>query len=289
MSSATRGYASVPDFETLREHWNQSQLGQLTHDEAMQPFVQDMRAQIERKLSSARQKLGLQADDLRSVAAGEIAFGLIERENDRAAMAVVVDVSGRAEQVKSLLAKIDADLSKRGAKRSAAKAGAVELTVYAIPPQGAKDIARQAVFFQHQDMLCASDNLQEAQEMVARFNGAPGSRLADVKPYQEIMKQVAAEAGDLKPEIRWFVNPFGYARASRSLLRADSVPRRRLRRNLPEPRLDAIQGIGGYVNSRSTVRSRCCTAPPCMLRRLLAKRAATASQCGCSSSPTAAT
>ncbi len=250
MSSATRGYASVPDFETLREHWNQSQLGQLTKDEAMQPFVQDMRAQIERKLSSARQKLGLQADDLRSVAAGEIAFGLIERENDRAAMAVIVDVAGRGEQVKALLAKIDADLTKRGAKRSAAKAGNVDLTVYAIPPQGAKDIARTAVFFQNQDMLCASDNLQEAQEMVARFNGAPGNRLADVKPYQEIMKQVAAEAGDLKPEIRWFINPFGYARASRSLLRADSALRRGTDyvEIFQSQGFDAIQGIGGYVN-----------------------------------------
>lgn len=250
MSADTRGYAAIGDLETLLEHWNQSQLGQLAKDEAMQPFIQDMRAQIERKLDGARQKLGLQADDLRSVAAGEIAFGLVERENQRAAMAIVVDVAGRADAVRSLLAKIDADLAKRGAKRSAATAGGVELTVYDIPPQSERDIARKAVFFTHQDMLCATDNLEEAQEMIGRFNGQPGNRLADVKPYQEIMKQVAAEAGDLQPEVRWFIDPFGYARASRSLLREDSA----LRRGtdyiaiFESQGFDAIQGVGGFVN-----------------------------------------
>jgi hypothetical protein len=249
MSAATRGYASVPNLELLIEHWNESQLGQLTKDEAMQPFVQDMRAQIERKMSGARQKLGLQPDDLRSVAAGEIAFGMVERENDRASMALVVDVTGRDAQARELLTKIDAELAKRGAKRSAATAGAVELTVYDVPPQGPKDIARKAVFFLHQDMLCATDNVAEAQEMVARFNGGAGS-LAGVAPYQTIMQQVAAESGDLQPEIRWFVDPFGYARASRSLLRADSALRRGTDyiEIFQSQGFDAIQGVGGFVN-----------------------------------------
>jgi hypothetical protein len=250
LSSATRGYASIGDFETLLEHWNQTQMGQLTQDEAMQPFVQDMRRQIERKISGARQKLGLKPDDLRSVAAGEIAFGLVERENERAAMCIVVDVTGRDAEAQALLAKIDADLIQRGSKKSAETAGGVELTVYAIPPQSEKDIARQAVFFLHQDMLCASDNLAEAQEMVGRFNGQPGSRLADVDAYTDVMQQVAAEAGNLQPEVRWFVNPFGYARASRSMLRSDSP----LRRGtdyiaiFESQGFDAIQGVGGFVN-----------------------------------------
>jgi hypothetical protein len=250
MSADARGFASVADLETLIEHWNQTQLGQLTKDEAMQPFVQDMRQQIERKLSSARQKLGLQADDLRRVAAGEIAFGLIEKENARAAIAVAVDVTGRADETRTLLTKIDADLVKRGAKKTAENAGGVALTVYAIPPQGERDIARQAVFFVHQDMLCACDSLVEAREMVGRFNGQPGNRLADVAAYKSVMDHAAREAGNLAPEIRWYMNPFGYARASRSLLREDSA----LRRGkdyvaiMEAQGFDAIQGVGGFVN-----------------------------------------
>jgi polyhydroxyalkanoate synthesis regulator phasin len=249
MSPNTRGYASVGDVETLLEHWNQTQFGQLSKDEAMQPFVQDMKRQIQRKISGARQKLGLQSDDLRSVAAGEMAFGLVEREKGRAAMAVTVDVTGRDEQVRNLLAKVDADLTSRGAKKTTLAAGAVNLTVYDIPPQAEKDIARRAVFFLHQDMLCASDSVEEAQAMVARFQGS-GESLAGVKAYSSVMTQVAAEAGDLAPEVRWFVNPFGYARASRSLLPADSELRkgRDFVSIFESQGFDAIQGIGGYVN-----------------------------------------
>jgi hypothetical protein len=250
MSAETRGFASVGDLESLIEHWNETQLGQLAKDEAMQPFVQDMRKQIERKLSSARQKLGLQADDLRRVAAGEISFALVERQNSRAAIALAVDVTGRGEEVPALLAKIDADLAKRGAKKTAENVGGVALTVYAIPPQGEKDIARQAVFFVHRDTLCACDSLDEAREMVARAAGQGGDSLADVAAYKAVMAQAAAAAGQLAPEIRWFMDPFGYARASRSLLRADSP----LRQGkdyvaiMESQGFDAILGVGGFVN-----------------------------------------
>jgi hypothetical protein len=159
-------------------------------------------------------------------------------------------VTGRGDAARSLLAKVDAELSKRGAKRTAVTSGGVALTVYDIPPQAEKDIARKAVFFLHQDMLCAADSYQEAEEMIARFGGAPGNCLADVKAYQEIMRQCAAEAGNLGPEIRWFVDPFGYARAARSLLPKDSPALRgKDFINIFESQgFDAIEGVGGYVN-----------------------------------------
>jgi hypothetical protein len=250
MSANARGYASVGDINTLLEHWNQTQLGQLTKDEAMQPFVQDMRQQIQRKLSSTREKLGLKADDLRKVAGGEMAFAIVEKENARAAMAIVVDVTGKNAEVASLLATIDAELTKRGSKKSADNASGVAMTVYAIPPQGAKDIARTAVFFVHQDMLCASDSIEEAREMVGRFAGPGNGSLSSVAAYQTVMQQVAAEAGDLAPEIRWFVDPFGYARASRSLLREDSklLKGKDYVSIMESQGFDAIRGVGGFLN-----------------------------------------
>src|SRR5688572_18532018 len=51
MSSATRGFASVGDFKLLQEHWNQTQMGKLVKDEAMRPFIEDLKHQLERKLS----------------------------------------------------------------------------------------------------------------------------------------------------------------------------------------------------------------------------------------------
>lgn len=247
MSIDTRGFASTPDLPTLQAHWEQTQMGQLIKDEAMQPFVEDLKKQLERKLTGVQQKLGLTYADLRDVAAGEIAFGLVERKNAPASVAVTVDVTGRQDAAKTLLTKIDAELAKRRAKRSEANAGGVSLVIYNIPPQNEKDVAREAVFFLHQDMLCASDSRAEAEGMIKRF-GATSGRLADLKAYQETMSRCAAEAGDLAPEIRWFVDPWGYARAARTMAREEPNRGKNYLAILEGQGFDAIVGLGGFVN-----------------------------------------
>jgi hypothetical protein len=251
MSSSTRGFASVANAKQLEANWNKTQMGHLVKDEAMQPFVEDLKRQIERKLSDTRTKLGITVEDLRDVATGEIGIGLVEQESTRAAVAITVDVTGNVPAAQTLLGKINEELTqRRKAKVSKAAAGGVEMTVYAIPPQNEKDVAREAVFFIHQEMLCASDSRAEAEEMIGRFGGAPGNRLADVKPYVTTQGRCAAESNGLAPEIRWYVEPFGYARASRSLVSGEELANRGKDyvSILENQGFDAIQGMGGFVN-----------------------------------------
>ncbi len=250
MPANTRGFASIGDLGALNEHWEQTQYGQLMRDEAMKPFVESIKEQFNRKMSGANDKLGIDLDDVKAVAAGEIGVGLIEQEKAPAAIALTIDVHGRADAVKAFLTKIDQDLTKRKAKRSTVDSSGVQLTLYNIPPQNDKDIAHQAVFFVHQDMLVATDSRVQAEEMIPRFGQGPGDRLADVKAYQTIMQQVGAEAGDLKPEVRWFVDPFNYAHAMRSLDRSDPATRhgKDYVSIFEDQGFDAILGVGGYVN-----------------------------------------
>jgi hypothetical protein len=250
MSSATRGFISIADFKTLEQHWNQTQLGQLVKDEAMQPFVEDMKRQIEKKLSGTRQKLGLTIEDLRDVAAGEIGIGLVEQPKTRAAVVVTVDVTGKDQAAHALLAKIDQELTKRQAKKSASNSGGVALTIYKIPPQTKEDIARDAVFLVHQNLLCATDSLAEARAVIGRIAGGGNKSLANVPAYQTTMARCAAEAGQLTPEIRWYAEPFGYARATRSLLPGETLAKRGKDyvSILENQGFDAILGMGGFVN-----------------------------------------
>ena len=250
MSSSTRGFASFANLKQLEANWNKTQLGHLVKDEAMKPFVDDMKRQIERKLSDTRTKLGLSVEDLRDVATGEVGVGMIEQESTRAAMAITVDVTGNVPAAETLLKKIDQELTRRKAKRSNITSGGVAVAVYAIPPQTPKDIAREAAFFIHQDVLCATDSRAEAEEMIGRFGGQPGNRLADVKPYATTMGRCAAESDGLAPEIRWYVEPFGYARASRSMTSGEELAKRgKDYVNILENQgFDAVQGLGGFVN-----------------------------------------
>jgi len=245
----TRGYLSIDDIDTLSLNWQQTQLGQLIQDESMRPFVQDMKRQLQSKMASVRDKLGLELGDLKGIASGEIGLGFVERKNDRAALILTVDITGRKSQTDALLRQVDHELKKRGGKKSQIDASGTTFVSYDLPPQREGGIRHEALFFIKDNMLCASDNRFELEEVSRRFGNQPGNCLYEAKPYQETMRRCAKEANQLKPEIRWFVNPFGYARACRSLRR--SGPRRFGKdylKILTNQGFDAIEGMGGYVN-----------------------------------------
>ncbi|MEO2045030.1 MAG: hypothetical protein ABGX16_00470 [Pirellulales bacterium] len=253
MPMSTRGYLSVGDISTLGESWQHTQLGQLVQDESMKPFVQDLKSQIQRKITSVREKLGLELADLKNVAGGEIGLGLVERTNDRAALLLTVDVTGRMEQTKELLRQVDRELKKRGATQSQDVFSDTTFVTYEIPPQRKSGIKQDAIFFVKDDMLCASDNRLELEGVCRRLNDIPSSCLGDEKPYREAMRRCAREAEQLQPELRWFVNPFGYARACRSLrpLGENRYGKDYLK-ILTSQGFDAIQGLGGFVNVSPT-------------------------------------
>jgi len=249
MSSGTRGFASIADIRSLHQHWQQTQLGQLVQDEAMQPFIEDMKQQLRRKISGFRDKLGVELADLKDIAGGEIGLGLIERENDRGAIALIVDVTGHQQQLDDLLAKVRKDLTKRGAVRSTSDVAGTKLTTYTIPSKKKGSDGTTAVFFVKDDMLCASDSRLEAEEMLRRFDVQSGGRLVDVESYQETMGRCQKEASGLEPEIRWHLDPFGYARAIRSMRPAGKKrPGKDYLNILSAQGFEAIQGIGGFLN-----------------------------------------
>ncbi len=249
MPYSTRGFLSVDDINSLSANWQQTQLGQLIQDDAMRPFVEDMKRQLQRKFNSMRKKLGLELGDLKNIAGGEIGLALAERPDERAALLLTVDITDHQDQTRQLLNQVDRELKKRGAKRSETKASGTTLTSYDIPPQRENGIAREAVFFVKDNMLCASDSRVEIEEMLQRFGDQAGNRLLDAKPYQETMRRCQKGVGQLKPELRWFLDPFGYARSLRSL---DHSGKKRHGKDflkiLTEQGFDAIQGLGGYLN-----------------------------------------
>jgi hypothetical protein len=249
MSHTTRGFVSVSNLDEFQEKWNQTQMGQLVQDESMRPFIEDLKRQLKRKIGGVEEKLAIQWDDLRNVAGGEIGLGLVERENERAALVLVIDVSGHRREMDALLVKIGKEFTKRGATRDTADVSGTKLTTYAIPAKDDKDVERTAVYFVKSDLLCATDNRLEAEEMLRRFDGGAGDRLVDAKAFQVTMQRCAKSSGGVLPEVRWFVDPFGYARALRSLGSPDEKIRGKdYLAILSTQGFDAIQGLGGYVS-----------------------------------------
>ncbi len=78
---------------------------------------------------------------------------------------------------------------------------------------------------------------------------AAADSLAALPAFSGVMARCQAEAGELEPEVRWFVEPFGYTEAAR--IASPPAHRRKgtdMVKILKDQGFTAIQGVGGFVN-----------------------------------------
>lgn len=249
LPNTTKGYLSVPDVDQLRERWQRTQLGQMAADPMMKPFIEDLRAQLENKLSSARLRLGLSLADLKDIYGGELCLAMLEpeQEHKQHASLVLVDVTGHLEQVAAMLEKVGRNLLNQGATRRTEQLGSVTVQVFTMPKRREDSPTVEAIYAVHRDVLLVCDDATICHQILERLDGAAGASLADVPAYAATMDRCAAASGQLEPHVKWFVEPFGYGRA----LRAATGGRRKkgpdLLRVLPNQGFGAIRGMGGHV------------------------------------------
>ncbi len=245
----TQAFVSVEDVTRLRASWKQTQFAQMLADPVMQPFAEDLREQLRGRWSQLNVRLGLSLDDLEGVPSGELSLGVIQPAPDEAAVAILVDIAGHAQQAGALLAKIDRDLRAQKATVSKRMAYGAEVTLYTLPPREGERRPRTAVFFTHEDILGGSDSLAVAEGILGRFMGEPRDALARRAEFVAIMERAGKSLPELKPELRWFLNPFGYVET----MRASELGQRErqgkdMLKILASQGFTAIQGVGGYVN-----------------------------------------
>lgn len=245
---STKGFLSITDVQELTDRWNRTQVGQLMQDPVMEPFAKDLRRQLEDRWSGFRDKLGLTLDDLKDVPGGEVALGVIQPGPDHTAVAILVDVTDHHEQAEELLKKVSKNLTKQGAKRTETTLAGTPVIQFDLPKKDG--LQRRAVYFLKGDLLGASDNLEVLEGILQRASGKGGKSLADSPAFKAVMDRCQTDLGeDATPQVRWFVEPLGYA----ELLRA-AIPERDRRKGksmldiVKNQGFAAMQGIGGFLD-----------------------------------------
>jgi hypothetical protein len=243
----TKGYVSIAHPKEFEERWNKTQLGQMFNDDVMKAFVDDFQKQIREDFGNIEKKLGLVFDDFRGVTGGEMSISLIERKGRDAALALTIDVTGHQKQADGLLAAVEKRFATRKGKKTTTTVDGTTFHVFNIPA-AAGGHAQQTVYFTKDNVLVGIDDRAEAEAILKRFAGGAADNLKSVQAYQATMEKCRQEAGKLEPEARWFVEPFGFIFAARTLR---EEPRKRdqdIAKILHDNGFDAIQGAGGYLN-----------------------------------------
>ncbi|MHB8897406.1 MAG: hypothetical protein ACYC6Y_01525 [Thermoguttaceae bacterium] len=256
LPDTVKGFVSVTNMKVLVDSWNATKVGQLMQDPIMEPFREDLQRQFEEQWVDARDKLGLTIDDLRGVPAGEVALALIQPAPGQSALVLLVDVTGNQEKAQQMVQKATANLIEEGSKKRTEKIGNLNVDVFAIPkenPQDEQEPQRHAALLLQGDLLIVSTSPEAMGAVLQRQAGAAHKTLADVPAFQAAMKRCTDDSGkDNVPQIRWFLEPFGYAETVRSAIpERDRRPGKPLTETLRNAGFTAISGMGGYLSFAS--------------------------------------
>jgi len=268
LPSATKGYVSVANAGEFKERWLTTQWGQMANDEVMQPFVEDLRKQLQDEYSTVEDKLGITWDDLEGVANGELSLSLIEMKGRYAALAITMDVTDHPQQADRFLAAVEKRFAERNIRKQAADSGGTALHMYTIP-HADNSGPQTTVYFIKDNVLCGVDSKPLADAMLKRFSSDASDNLASVPAYKAVMARCGNEAKDLAPEARWFVEPFGFIFAARTLetKKDANSSDQDFVKVFQRAGFDAIQGVGGYINQLvdgqvEFMHRTCVHAPP---------------------------
>ncbi len=209
--NSTKAYFSVANAPRLTANWEKTQLYQLFEDPVMKPFTEDLRKQLEDKWLASHQKIGLSVDDLRGIASGELSAALVGTSSGRTAMIVLVDVTGNEDQAQEALEKADKNLIKERARKSHKTVSGVAVTIYDLPAKEDSSETRHVAYLLKDGLLAGADGLDALTDLIARLGGQQDDSLTSVTPYQHVMKRLVGAAGELVPDVRWYIDPLAVA------------------------------------------------------------------------------
>jgi hypothetical protein len=251
LPATTKGYLSIRDFEEFRSKWNQTRFGAMAQDPLLKSFVEDLQEQVKNRLDEAGVRIGLTIDQLISVCGGEVCIGTIEPADaaQKHAVALIVDVRGKEQELEQLLKDLDTNMKQREATKSEVTRGTIKMSVYKVPLHRGPRTSFQAVVFVHGGQLIATDHMEVADHLADRCNGKTVPTLADdVAAFQVTLDRCAKQADTAtEPDVVGFFEPLGYARVSREALGTRRTRRTDMIKALEKQGFDALQGIGGTV------------------------------------------
>ena len=245
-------FVSFPEMETFEESFKLTQLGQLATDPVMQPFAEDFAKQVRDRFGKTDLQLGLKWEDLEGVYAGEACLARVQPGNKKGehAVALLVDVTNKEQQVKRVRATVDANMKQRKAKRTELTIGGAAVTAYEMEKQIGELKPREVFLTVVNDQLFVTNHKQLVTDVISRANDAAVDTpsLSDNQIFGHIDSEVKKSSGNLIPHVRWFVDPFKYAQVIRSSRGGRKRRGKDFSQILQDQGFDAIRALGGHVN-----------------------------------------
>ena len=266
LPASTAAWVSFPNIQALSEQFRESNIGRLSKDPDMKPFIESLTQQFRQWANEKNVRLGLTMDDIGELNAGEICVaGVLPPIGGEDAaplgrrshgIVILADVKDSVAEAKAMLAKVNGKMEKAGAKQvEIVPIKDVEVTKWTWKHVDKKNVEREHTALQAvvEGWMIASDNEMIFRDVIRRVKNTDADvgldRLSTQPHFARIVAETQIEG--CEPHFRWFVDPFGYLELAKAIAAEDRRFKQRddnIGDVLEQQGFDAIKGVGGTLS-----------------------------------------
>ena len=249
LPNTTKAFVSIPNLQDLQQRFERTQIYQLLNDPVVKPFADDLKRQLQARFDQTQARLGISFEGLEDLGTGEASSAVLapDDETQPHAVAVIVDATGAVEQAQELVDRIGKQLVEDGAERSEIKIDDHDVVVYTITDEQDAEKTYMVYYRIHEEHIVSTDHRAVMQDILNRFKNPGDDNIAGIAAYQSAMKHCQQAAGDTEPQIRWFVEPFGYAKTIQAAAGVNPQGKN-FHELLIGQGFGALTGAGGWVH-----------------------------------------
>ena len=250
----TQAVVWVSSTEQLMEKWDRTQLAELIRDEAVAPFFEGKRQEIEQKFLEAGWRLTIKPEDVGQFSAGQLAFAWTDRDDPVKpySMILIGDIENDADINADMIKAFEKQLDERKAKKQTLSFEGITINQYTLPPRPGeyiKQVSYVAVVPGQSDTdsahLLAADDLPLLKNLIQKIQG----ELTTISLSDDAVFVRGRELAQISNEgdIEYFVRPLGFAEVIRAIAGTRSKSKSNRIQALKNQGFDAIKCICGEL------------------------------------------
>ena len=261
LPDSTRFWVAVEDLDKLDANIAATQIGQLAQRDSLKPFFSSFEKQIRESLDRNGVKFGIDLEGVQKLVTGEIAIaGVLPDFQDGAkpvrgshGVVVLIDVAPGPDEAAEFIKAATKKMLDKDAKQEKLEINGTSVSKWTIkvPNPRVKNVQNSWVALVD-NWILASDNEAIFRGVLSRIKSkkkASGANLGGSVAFKTIEEQTRVEG--VKPDLRWYVDPIGYARLADALAEEKKGVRELKDRPLEvlgKEGLDALKAVGGFVS-----------------------------------------
>lgn len=209
LPASTVACLRVADVQELVSKFQETSIGRIAREQQFRPLLAQLYGSADEAFEPTEDRIGLSLSELLALPQGELTLAVVEPEEGRPAVVMLMDVVGQEANTRKLIDRIEIMLQDAGGSRSTETVKGTTLTVFDM--RGEQQ--NRLVHLLKESTLLVTSNVEVAKQLLDTWSGDQTQpSLGDNGDFGAIMSRTRGPRG-ASPQIDWFVDPIRFFKA----------------------------------------------------------------------------